>query len=161
MRTLLALTITELTTSEIGKHMKPGMVHLPEWCLTDKGKIQRTEYYHQFAYEGHIGDEKHILLDAQTLDDILHEEISNAGLEDLLAFDLTPFINAFRERGMIKKYEELHRTLGVSSYLVVNLEYRNCGSYEDPYDWELDVEIDGILDSKFNFVEVEMNTKNK
>ena len=159
MRTLLALDLFEMTVTEIAKHLKPGMVDLPQYCITDKGKIQRAEYYHQFAYEG---DEKYILFNALPCDDILSEEISNTGIEDLLNFDLTPFIEEFRKRGMIKEYENFRRSLGTSSYLVVNLNYYSCGSYGEPNDWDMDVYLDGILDYNLNLVEIEMvEYKNK
>ena len=158
MRTLLALDIYEMTTTQIAKHFKPGTVDLPEFCISEKGYPRRTLYYHQFDFEG---EEKHILFNARACDAILEEEIHNCGVEELIDFDLRLYMEAFREQGAIKQYEDYQRSLATSSYLVVDLNFYKTGGYEYPNEWDMDVNIDGVLDKNLNFVELKTETCQK
>lgn len=120
---------------------------LPEWCIRDdNGRIDRTEYYHQFT--GQVTpelcseDKGYIFFNVQPIDLILQEEISNAGLDQFFAeIDFRPLFKK------IKLNPAPHNMVQIpeSTHLIVDLTYE--GKYED---CELFVTLDGYLDYELN-----------
>lgn len=153
-RTLLALDLIEITGDEIGKHFSSRKKQLPDYCIrNDNGEITQTENYLQFVSEG---EEKYLLFNYFTADSILDEEIQNCGLEDLLKnIDLRPYVSEFKN---LIKYEDYGKALSTSNYLVIDLIYTG-GSYYEPYDYDMDVEVVGVLDSKLTLKEIPYEEK--
>ena len=161
IKCLLDVDVVELTGEEIGKIKKDesdGMRRyssdLPEYCLhTETGEIRTTVDYLQWTESG---EENFLLFDAGTTDSLLNEEISNIGLEDLLqGFDLRPYLNLMTK---IKYDEFIRRGFRESEYLIISLYYIRGDMYNP--DWELDVNLDGVL-VDLKVIEPELNPKEK
>jgi hypothetical protein len=105
-----------------------------------------SEYYLQFS--GHIKEEnpqEYTLFDFQTFDDVLGEEISACGAEELFKdIDFKKILSHFP----IKSYKNKWKSLDAPFYLIVQMDY--FGSY-DHYsggtEYDLIIEIVGYLDS--------------
>lgn len=147
-KTLLNVNLFELTGDEIGeikKKEREGNRYyntiLPEYCLHSENGSLRTTIDHLQWIES--GEEKYILFQAMTPDDLLQEEISNTGIEDLLKnIDLRPYFNLLKK---LNKDGLLHRGLQGGQYLIIELLYIGGDMY-DP-DWDMDVNVEGVLTS--------------
>lgn len=150
---LLHIKLYELTGDEIGeikKEEKEGHrfyeTILPQYCLhVENGKLKTTRDYLQWIESG---EEKYLLFDANTLDDILDEEISNGGIEELLRdIDLRPFFLNFHK---LKMKGLTHRSLQSGQYLIISICYIG-GDMWNP-DWDMEVYVDGVLTSDLNLL---------
>lgn len=155
--TLLEVKIYELTGDEIGaiKKEEEEANHfrftktLPEYCLRDdNGKKGYTEDYLQFVESG---DEKYLLFNASTLDEILSEEISGCGLDTILEnVDLRPY---FKELEIQTKDNITHRKLVSGQYLIIEVNYVECGSWEFT-EWEAQYSVKGVLTNNLKVIEL-------
>ena len=132
-------------------HLHPFTINLKE--LNDKAgnTIIPAEFYLQFM--GIVKDENtpnHILFDLNTQDDLLHEEISNAGYEDLFeGIDFKKILDHFP----IKNYKDKWKRLGAPIYLIVQMNYfSSYDHYSGATEWELETEIVGYLDGNLEKV---------
>jgi len=146
-RCLLALEVLELTGDEIGK-LRKQYEHdrylesvLPKYCINtnnDKGGIIEASYFLQFVDSG---DQKYTLFDYKTVDNLLQEEISNCGFDDLLKdYDIRPYLKKFSKQN----YESFGRNLSSAEYLVIDIEYSG-GGYWNEYEVDVDISITGVL----------------
>jgi hypothetical protein len=144
-RCLLKVDLYEFTGEEIGKlrelYQHDRYLHkiLPQYTFNEKfGNMLNADGYLQFVYEG---DEKFLLFDLETNDELLGEEISNGGLDNLLkGIDIRPYL----EKMMIKKYDDFKRSLTSAQYLIIELEYFGGGYYNED-DFDLNVSVVGAL----------------
>jgi len=125
---------------------------LPMFCLNEKGHIRRTEYHLKYIYEG---DDKYTLFEATTADRLLDEEISNTGLDDLIKnFDLTLIFASLHHY----TYDDFSRILPSSQYIVIELQY--CSYFDgETTDYDMDVDVLGVIDSNLNFIKHECAVK--
>lgn len=151
MRQMLSIIPYRFTATELGKirtmnvNERNTLENLPEWCLNDKGQIMDARMWLQFITEG---DEEYIMFDVVHTDALLHEEISNIGLEDLIeGFDYKPTLMALHPY----KFEHYRRACLPESHLVFDLKYRGTGE-----DVELDIELVGHLNGNFELMKAEL-----
>lgn len=147
LRTLLEIKSYELTGNDIG-YLKKSFAEsnrfnekvLPNYCVReDNGEFAHSDYYFQFV---ETGEEKFLLFDADTIDDVLKEEISGAGIDSILKdIDLRPY---FKELYHFNKDNVFRHHLMPSQYLIIQIEYVECGSWEYP-EWEAQYSIEGVL----------------
>jgi hypothetical protein len=152
VKTLLGLKLYEISGDDIGKHFLPGKKDLPEYCINDKdGQVLSSSYWLQFV---NSGEDKYVLFDFKTADEILSHEIYQCGLcEFLQGTDMRLFIEEFRKQGAIGTYNDYFTSISKASYVVVQITY-----YGDSFtDYDMHIECPGILDDEFNFVEIEQN----
>ena len=154
MKTILSIEpyyITEKELCEIGEeHKNRPSYHffneLPEWCIReDNGRIDRTEYYHQFTGQSlpeDASDNGYLFFNMQPADVILQEEILNVGFEQF--FVETDFRPLFEKIKL--NLSPFHMvSIPETTHLIVDLNYE--GSYEDV---ELFVTLVGYLDYELN-----------
>jgi hypothetical protein len=142
---LLKVDVYEFTGNDIGKlreqYQHDRYLHkiLPKYTFNKEyGNMLDADGYLQFVYEG---DEKFLLFDFETNDDLLNEEISNGGLDTLLkGIDIRPYI----EKMNFKKYDDFQRSLSSAEYLIIELEYVN-GGYFNENEFDLNVNLVGAL----------------
>lgn len=144
-RCLLKVDIYEFTGEEIGK-LREQFQHdrylhkiLPQYTFNkEHGNMLDADGYLQFVYEG---DEKFLLFDLETNDELLNEEISNGGLDNLLkGIDIRPYLAQMK----IRKYDDFKRSLNSAQYLIIQLEYVG-GGYFNADNFELNVDLVGAL----------------
>jgi hypothetical protein len=127
-------------------HLHPYTINKKEYNDKANNGIIPSNYYLQFS--GHIKEEnpqEYTLFDFQTFDEVLGEEISACGAEELFqGIDFKKILSHFP----IKSYKNRYKILDAPLYLIVQMDY--FGSY-DHYsgatEYELDVDIVGYLDS--------------
>lgn len=145
IRTLLAIEPYKFTGKELGK-LKSQYENkyyfdehvLPTYCFReDNNKIARTCDYLQWVESG---DESYILFYAETIDKLLSEEISNAGLDYLLKdVDLKSVV----EKLKIHSFEYFKRNLPSAQYIIIDISYyRTSWEYEE---YDMDLELVGPL----------------
>lgn len=121
--------------------------HLPEWCIRDdNGYINWTRAYHQWAGLHDVDGQKFILFNANPIDPILQEEISNVGFEDFFGqYDFRPlFKKLYVNEAPLRRLAIPH-----SQYIIVELTYHGDGE-----DCDLEVEVVGYLDHQMQYREV-------
>lgn len=144
---LLAVKVYEFTGEDIGK-LRRQYEHdryldsiLPKYTYntnTNSGTLIDAPSFLQFIEDG---DEKFILFDVSTVDELLEEEISTGGLDGLLKdIDLRPWIEKFKKY----TYDDFNRCLDSAEYLIIGLEYVGGGYYNE-FEVELYVSIEGAL----------------
>jgi hypothetical protein len=153
--TLLNVQLYELTAKEIGKlridqykNNRFYETRLPKYCIhSENGTVRDSDYYLQFV---ETGDEKFILFNANTVDEVLQEEISAIGLEEIFKdIDLRPYIKELH----IQTYKDLlHSKLQVGQYLVINIDYVECGTWEYK-EWEAQYSVCGVLRKNLTLIE--------
>lgn len=155
-KTLLNVKIYELTGDEIGEIKKQQEKSnrfydsiLPEYCLhTENGTLRTTADYLQWIVSG---EEKYLLFEAHTLDDILHEEISNSGLETVLdGIDLRPY---FKSLYKLNKRDLIYNQLQSGQSLIVNIVYSGGNFFDDDFDCE--IYVDGVLTNNLEIIKYE------
>ena len=153
-QTLLAIKLFELSGDEIGKIKRDEVESnrrydtiLPEFCLhSENGTLRKTVDYLQWI---ETGEEKYFLFEAHTLDDILFEEISNCGIEEMLkGIDLRPYFKEFQK---LTYKNLLHRGLQSGQYLVISVSYTGGGYWND--DWDCDIYVSGVLSNNLKYIE--------
>ena len=158
MKTILSIEpyyITEKELCEIVEEVRNKPSHhyfdkLPEWCIReDNGRIDRTEYYHQFTGQFHpdsANDKGYLFLNVRAVDTILENEISNAGFDQFFAeTDFRPLFKKIKLN--LSPYHLV--VIPITTHLIVELIYE--GEYED---CELFVELFGYLDYELNKCEL-------
>ncbi len=155
MKTLLAVYAYELTGDEIGK-LKEGYDNkrhfidsvLPKYCLHENGTIRRTDDY---LYWIESGDEKFLLFNAETLDQVLDTEISGCGgLDELLKdFNIKPLFDKL-QKGDFKNF---NRGLPLVDYIVIEIIYSSYSSY-DGTEYDMDVDVVGYMNGNLEFIEM-------
>lgn len=155
-KTLLDIKVYELTGKDIGEIKKQlsyanrfNDKFLPDYCIRqDNGKVTDSDYYFQFV---ETGEEKFLLFNVSTIDELLKEEISGAGVDSILKdIDLRPF---FKELEILGKDDILKYKLSPSQYLIIGIEYHECGSWEYP-EWEALYSVDGVLTNNLKLIEL-------
>jgi len=124
--------------------------HLPEFTINkNEGANNQpivAKYYHQFV--GALRPEKkekYLYFNLSTQDNILHEEISNSGMEDLFqGFDFEKLLSKFKPEPE-KKISGF--VIPHIYYLVVELVYTTSQDhYSGGYDCDMDIDVVGYLD---------------
>lgn len=144
---LLAVEVYEFTGEDIGK-LRKQYKHdryldsiLPKYTYnTNKndGSLIDAPGFLQFIEDG---DEKYVLFNVSTVDELLEYEMSMGGLDGLLdGINLKPWIDKFSKR----TYDDFKRCLLSAEYLIIGLEYFG-GGYYNPDDVDLHVSIEGAL----------------
>jgi hypothetical protein len=158
IRTLLAVSIYGFTEKEIANYISEfnspaaGLRRLPTLTIREDGYIGESESEFQFLIPETARDNKnHILFNYGTIDENLREEISNAGIEDILKSCVL-----FQLFNKLKKLDlgDLYRGMPTNYYLIVDLCYSK--SYTDS-GWEYDLEIylDHYLDENLTIKTIE------
>jgi hypothetical protein len=156
----LGIKLYQLTGDEIGRIKKDEIesnrfysTRLPEFCLRDdRGTLTYTVDYLQWIESG---EEKYYLFEAQTLDEILHEEIRNSGLESLLKdIDLRPFFKKLQ----VLTFNGLNRGTFINGqYLIISLSYIGGDMYNP--DWDMEIDVEGVLTDKLEIIKIEENER--
>ena len=92
IKTLLGVELYEISDNFIHKlreaHPRPEQAfdYLPMYTVGNNNQVITADYYHQFAglFENEHENKKYLFFNIETLDATLREEISNAGIEELL-----------------------------------------------------------------------------
>lgn len=171
VRTLLQVEPYFVMGSELGKLKSYSNgrsyyeKHLPEYCFRkDNNTINESKYYLQYVYDG---NEKYIVFDINTADKLLEQEINESGFHGkygLLLYDQNDsynenaFYDIVTNHFEIYPFEKYNRSYPVAQYIVVELEYYG-GTYEYPYDLDLNFTIIGHLNDNLNFIEYDKNEK--
>ena len=159
MKTILSIIPYGLTVHNFYELRKPIMDKptrhffnsLPEWCVRGEvkgGIIDYTENYHQWTgLMDHPDQGIFYLFDIFPVDEILKEEISQVGFEQLFeGYNWKPLFEK------IPVNPPPHKTLTIpfNIHVVVELTYENMGDNE----FELIVEVLGYLDGHMDLVRV-------
>lgn len=147
MKTLLSVTVVELSGDEIGKMRKNFVSYrhfeskfLPAYCVNPHyGNVTDSEAFLQFVNEG---EDVYTLFDIETTDPVLNEELSNAGAESLLfkTVDIRTILAPFRR----ENDSNYKRCLNPNEYLIVEIKYYGGDSaFGD--DWDIDVKVVGAM----------------
>lgn len=156
MKTILSIIpylYTEKDLNDLYEELKKYPRHhffnrLPEWCVReDNGCVDYTEYYHQFT--GTIltnPTQAYILFNITPVDEILKEEISQAGFDGLFeGFDwrslfshIVPNDPPFRAPRIPK-----------NTHIVVDIIYEGTGEDMDMY-----IEVQGFLDGRMDLLRI-------
>lgn len=156
---LLAVELYEITEKFIyelrqKQHERQNVFdNLPEYTINKNENAGnapiRAEYFHQFM--GVIkptDDKKYLYFNLATDDGLLHDEISNSGMEDLFqGMDFEKYLSKFKPANGddLRNFRYPN-----SNYLVVELIYTtSCDYYSGGYDCEMDIDIIGYLDHNF------------
>ncbi len=162
-RCLLALNVYELTLKEIAELKRPRHSGVPQWSLnSDYGNVLEGEYFQQFttpecADEGMYDndDRKFVMFDMLHASPILHEEISNSGIEQILEdVDVRPLFDAMPKQS----YEDMLKRIPVCTYVVVDVTYESYGR-DMEYDTYFDVI--GFLDGNMAIRETKLPQREK
>lgn len=149
MKTILSIDAYGITPKELFELREPIKNYprehffnqLPEWCVReDNGFLDYTEYYHQFTgmFDG-SEDKVFVMFDAQPINALLAEEISNVGMEEFFkGIDLRPLFLKF-------PLNQRAKYIPTTTHLIFDLTYE--GSYDDA---ELFVTLDGYLNENLN-----------
>lgn len=130
----------------------PYTINLRDYNDNANNNIIQAEYYLQFI--GFIKEENpvdYILFDLDTHDNLLGEEISNLGVEDLFKnIDFKKILSNFK----IEKYIDKWKTLRAPIYLIVEMKYIGGYDYNTGGDseFELEINIIGYLNSNLEKV---------
>jgi hypothetical protein len=144
-KTLLSIEIYEMNGDEIGK-LRKQFAHdrylegvLPRFVLNDKGHVYRSDAWLQFVNEG---SENFVLFDVATVDKLLSEELSNAGLEDILKnIDLRPILEKMEKL----HFEDFLRVLPPAQYLIIQIVYSGGGMWSYDGDFDVDFNLVGVI----------------
>ena len=157
MKTILSIIPYGLTVHDFFVLRKPILNKptrlffnsLPEWAIRGgSGNINPTEDYHQWTgLMDHPEETIFYLFDINPVDEILKEEISNVGVEQL--FEGYDWKRLFES---IPINEPPHKTLNIpfNVHVVVDIAYENMGDDE----FELIVEVLGYLDGRMDLSRV-------
>jgi len=134
---------------------------LPKYTInTNKDGLNRiilAEEYLQFvgSFVSDIGNPKYLMFNFNTLDSLLNEEMSQAGIEDLFKeFDFKQVLSHFTPQ----KEEDLEQFVFPHvNYLVVELQYDGGFDHEGIYDCDMHVEITGYLNDIMELVKFNLN----
>ena len=133
--------------SEMFKNRPRGYIfkQLPEFSINkDYGNILYTENYHQFT--GMIPDENDVFYMFNLINngDLLSEEISNCGLEDLIEnYDWRPLFNKIPTNSFKKL------CVPFNVHIIIELNY--IGDYEDV---ETEIKVLGYLDNNLDLIKI-------
>jgi len=121
-----------------------------------KKNLIDTSCYLQFVGRfGKDNPKEYLLLNFKTNDNVLLEEISNMGYESLFEhIDFNKIISNFK----FDKYKDMWKILKSPYYLIVQMEY--IGGYDHyygGYDYDLEIDIVGYLDSNLEKVIFDKN----
>ena len=154
MKTIMLINLFKFTGDDIGKLREKNKSYkhleklLPEYCLNrETGKIVPYEAggYLQFVFEGEI---KYWLFDIVGMDTLLAEEISNAGIEEVITKDLRPL---FEHIGGYKG-EDYFRVIPISVPIIIDLDY-DSRQYES--DYGIDYKLVGYLNDDLTLIKYE------
>lgn len=123
---------------------------LPKYTLGGNNQIVLAEYYHQFVgFEKKEKPEFYPYFNLKTMDNLLQEEIDNAGCEDL-----------FKEENFLKhlmkflpeKQENISNfVFPRTNYLIVELTYITSQDHHSGgYECDMEIEIVGYLSGNFS-----------
>jgi hypothetical protein len=162
-RCLLAVNLYELSENYIYElkesRKNPNNIDdiLPEYTInTNEGQHNQpinAPYFLQFVGNFKVDNpKKYPLFNLKTLDNLLSEEISNVGAEDLFnEFDFKKLLSVFKPQtdDDMKRY-----SMPYTYYLVVELTYETIQDYySGGWECEISVDIVGYLDDKMQYVE--------
>lgn len=149
----IIMTNYKLKGDEIGKLKTQQKVEihlvkiLPKYCLNVKtNKLIDSEYYHQFT---DFGDEEYYFFNIDFTENYLKEEISNAGIDEVLNFDLSIIKNLPQIT-----YEEMHRIIPFQNTIIVEITYEGSRSFEGDYDCDITTKLHGYFNSNKELIKV-------
>lgn len=161
MRVILSITAWRITDLDFYNHRMKYKGYpnyhwlntLPQFCVReDNGYLDYTEYYYQFfGYEPmeHEENKSHIVFDYEAIDNVLKEEISNVGFEDIFGKkDLRPLFNK------IKTNDWDLIAIPINQHIIIDLKY-----VEDIDDWDMTVDLVGYLDENLNLIKISNGNK--
>lgn len=164
VKTLLSVKLFEVSNNFIYNLSKDKKRHDRVWDLLPKYTINTNkdannspviaDWYLQFVgtHEDEIDNKKYLLFDLDTQDEILNEEISQGGIEDLFKdFDFKKLLSVFKPH---PETDITNFNFPKTNYIVVELEYIN-GGYEY-YETEMNIYIKGYLDDNMMFTHYDL-----
>lgn len=145
-KTLLSVEVYEFTGKDIGELRNQYQYDrylsriLPKYTINKEfGNILDADGYLQFVENG---DEVYTLFDILTIDNLLNEEISNGGLENIFKNnDIRPFLDKMNK----KKYKDFKRSLTSAEYLIIEIIYNSGDYFDSEYDVSVDINVVGAL----------------
>jgi hypothetical protein len=160
MKYLLALNIWKFAGDEIEKFRAQypardwAYNHLPRYCLNDKGGVEYTPHWLQFAESP---DQHYWLFDVAYAEGWLAEELVESGFEMFDGIDWRPLFEYFKgefTKGLTlseritkqSDYEAYGKSIPPVYKVIVDLQYFSSG--DDDYDMECSVW--GYLDGDMN-----------
>jgi len=162
LKTLLGVELYEISERFIYNlrqgHPRSEKVfdYLPKFTInTNKeahNQIADAEWFHQFVgcFQNDNKNEKYLYFNIETLDATLREEISNAGMENLLKnLDFKKILSNFTPENEenISYFRFPH-----CNYLIVELTYNVTYDLDGGYDCDMDLNVVGYLDSNMNAI---------
>ena len=170
LKTLLAVEPYRITANQLGELKKNTNSrpyyekNLPEYCFRkDNNLVNESNSYLQFVYNG---DETYIVFDIKTADKLLQEEINEGGFEGKYGllryghdnYNEKALFHIITNHFKIDSFKNYNWSYPVAQYIVVELEYFG-GTYEYPYDTDLNIIIMGHLNDNLQFIKYKENEK--
>ena len=133
------------------EQLPPFTINLKEYNDKANNDIRYADDYLQFV--GQIKDDnpnEYVLFDLATHDNVLGEEVSSVGYDDLFkGIDFKKILSNFK----IEKYKDKWKTLKAPFHLIVEMEYiGGYDHYSGATEYDLDIDIIGYLDSSLEKV---------
>lgn len=160
-RSLLGINIFEIDSDFLYEQRKSRFKSesifniLPKYIFGNNGNILEAEYYLQFI--GQVKEEKNqkfILFEIQTLDDILFEEIKDIGECEFLN-EISTYLKDVINKLPKKNIEEFQKhCFNKTSYLVVDILYISHGTYGVDYETDVEYNLIGYLDKDLKLIEL-------
>lgn len=144
---LWSIQLFKLNQEDVALLKEPHRWGIPPFCLDEKGHIIDSECYYQFITKDcHNKDTEYLyFFYSNPIDTILSHESDNCGIEILFEkIDMRPVFDQLKSLSV----NDIHSTLHVSQYIVVEMNYVG-GTYPD-YDYDLDIKIVGFLNEEMN-----------
>lgn len=163
IKTLLSVKLFEVSNNFIYNLSKDKPRHDKVWDLLPKYTINNNDgannrpviadWYLQFVgTHEDINNKKYLLFDLDTQDEILNEDIAQAGIEDLFKdFDFNKLLSVFKPQ---PETDITNFNFPKTNYIVVELNYLTGGF--DYYETELVVNIKGYLDDNMMFTHYDL-----
>lgn len=162
IKTLLGIELFEVSERFIYNlrqaHPRPEQAfdYLPKYTInTNKeahNQVVGADWFHQFVgtFQNDNKNDKYLYFNIETLDKTLQEEISNAGIEDLLKdLDFKKILSNFTP----ENEENLsHFVFPHCNYLICEIIYDVTYDHDGGYDCDMDFNVLGYLDSDMNAI---------
>jgi hypothetical protein len=167
---IIPYIISEKYLSKLNEDCKQNREYfykkLPKYCLRENGTIANTNNYHMYnEFVVPKENQYYYMFEAEPIEPILKEEISEGGLEYLLKeFNLNILFKKLSEKPktIFKDCDSITKLLkpkmlndieylGIPESVNIILELNYIGDYEDV---DLDINLIGYLDENLNIVKI-------